>query len=296
MNAAEPSRTAIRVALRRAAHQVFDAEPLVFPDPYALRILGPWARELERTPQQSRSSTRDRAWSRSLRAWVVVRSRFAEEQLARAVGRGVRQYVLLGAGLDTFALRNPWPQLDVWELDHPATQEAKQELLRAAGLHAPVHFVAAEFGRSSLERMLGSAGLRMDEPAFFAWLGVAPYLSHAAFRATVNFVAERPPGSALVLDYAQPRAVLPAEEQLARDSLAARVAGVGEPFQLFWTPEAMAEELSGFSAWEDLGAEELNVRYLSVAGEPRSDGLRILGVGPRLVCAWRGGAMRGASA
>ena len=125
MQPAIASRTALRVALRRAAHQIHD-EPLVFDDPVAVPILGPiHAEELRRTPLRP-----DRPFSTSLRAFIVARSRLAEDNLGHAVTDGVRQYVLLGAGLDTFAYRNPYPQLRVFEVDHPATQEWKRDLLQ----------------------------------------------------------------------------------------------------------------------------------------------------------------------
>src|SRR5580698_740671 len=118
MEQAKPSRTALRVALRRAAHQLYDARPLVLDDPFAVRILGPGAEELQRTPGRH-AENKARPFSIGLRAFLVARSRYAEDQLAHAVARGVNQYVLLGAGLDTFAHRNPHPQLRVFEVDHP---------------------------------------------------------------------------------------------------------------------------------------------------------------------------------
>src|SRR5580658_3273153 len=125
MDQAQPSRTALRVALRRAAHQLYDAQPLVLDDPIAVSILGDtYAEELRRTPTRP-----DRPFSVGLRAFLVARSRYAEDTVGRAVVQGVTQYVLLGAGLDTFAHRNPYPQLRVFEVDHPATQQWKHELL-----------------------------------------------------------------------------------------------------------------------------------------------------------------------
>ena len=128
MDPARPSRTALRVALRRAAHQLYDSRPLVFDDPIAVRILGPHAEEVQRTPGRM-ASRKPRPHSVGMRAFVVARSRYAEDLLARAVAAGVTQYVVLGAGLDTFAHRNPYPDLRVFEVDHPATQRWKRELL-----------------------------------------------------------------------------------------------------------------------------------------------------------------------
>jgi len=133
MREARPSRTAYMVAMRRAAHQIFD-NPKVFDDPIALAILGPGAEERLRSEPRFLNRL-----GRAVRASMAARSRYAEDQLARAIESGTRQYVILGAGLDTFAYRNPHPQPDlrVFEVDYPATQEWKRERLAAAGISAP---------------------------------------------------------------------------------------------------------------------------------------------------------------
>ena len=280
MQTAEPSRTALRVALRRAAHQLYD-RPLVFDDPLAVPILGSaFALELQRTPLRP-----DRPHSTGLRAFLVGRSRYAEDTLALAVQRGVRQYVLLGAGLDTFACRNPYPGLRVFEVDHPATQQWKRQMLASSGIHIPpsLAFVAVDFEQQSLPAQLLSSGFDPHAPVFFAWLGVTVYLTLSAFRSTAAFVAAQAEGSGLVFDYGQPRSVLPPDEQLARDSLAARVQQAGEPFRLAFTPADIASELAAFHDIEDLGAPEMNARYFA----DRSDNLRWVGTGGRIVSAWR---------
>src|ERR1700712_1046583 len=135
MQEGTPSRTAYRVARRRAAHQVFD-QPVVFPDPLALRILG-LANADSRTLEQSQLRAPARPSSISLRAFLVARSRFAEDAVHAGYDSGVRQYVLLGAGLDTFGYRNPHPDLRVFEVDHPATQEWKLDLLQQNSIAVP---------------------------------------------------------------------------------------------------------------------------------------------------------------
>jgi methyltransferase (TIGR00027 family) len=280
MQAAAPSRTALRVALRRAAHQLFDASPLVFDDPFAVPILGEtYADELRRTPTRP-----DRPFSVSLRAFLVARSRYAEDTLALAAARGITQYVLLGAGLDTFAHRNPFPQLRVFEVDHPATQQWKQELLQNNKLPAPssLTYVPVDFERQSLAEQLQAARFNREAPAFFAWLGVVPYLTLPAFRSTIEFIGAQAPGTGVVLDYGQPRSALPFFEQLAHDSLASRVQLAGEPFQLFFTPAQIAEELNAFRTLEDLDFHEINARYFS----RRTDSLKILGSAGHLLSAW----------
>lgn len=272
------------MALRRAAHQVFD-RPLVFEDPLALRILGlagADAKALARSDLRAPS----RPHSVGLRAFLVARSRLAEDTLHAALQTsGVTQYVLLGAGLDTFAYRNEHAALRVFEVDHPDTQRWKRCLLEEHGIPVPpgtVH-VAVDFSRDRLGERLAAEGFRADEPAVFAWLGVVPYLPEAGFAATLGFLSRCAKGSVLVMDYGLPREALPPQERLALDSLAARVAAAGEPFQLFFTPEALHTRLTGlgWTVMEDLGCDEINARYF--AG--RTDGLRCLTHGGRMLSA-----------
>jgi methyltransferase (TIGR00027 family) len=280
MQAAIPSKTALRVAMRRAAHQIYDARPLVLDDPFAVPILGEaYLAEVKKT-----ATKLGKPFSVSLRAFLVARSRYAEDMLARAVERGVTQYVLLGAGLDTFAYRNPYPGLRVFEVDHPATQEWKREMVESAGLGAARGLIYApvDFEHQLLPEQLQAAGFDAEAPALFAWLGVVPYLTLAAFRATLGYIAGRPGGSGVVMDYGQPRSALPFFEQLAHDSLASRVQLAGEPFQLFFTPGEMAAELGGFRGVEDVGAVEINERYFV----GREDSLKVLGSAGRMVSGW----------
>jgi methyltransferase (TIGR00027 family) len=281
MDQALPSRTALSVALRRAAHQLYDS-PIVFDDPMAVPILGAtYAEQLRRTPLRP-----DRPFSVALRALVVARSRYAEDLLRQAVENGVEQYVLLGAGLDTFAYRNPYPRLRVFEVDHPATQQWKRQLLQDSRITVPqgLRYTPVDFERQSLGEQLHGAGFDRTAPAFFAWLGVVPYLTLEAFRATLSFIAEQPEGSGLTLDYGQPREVLPSLERLAHDSLASRVEQAGEPFRLSFTPAAISAELSRFRNLEDLGAREINARYF----DGRSDQLAMRGAAARFLSAWIG--------
>jgi methyltransferase (TIGR00027 family) len=280
MEAARPSRTALRVALRRAAHQLYDAQPLVLNDPIAVSILGQ-----EYLPELHKTVTKlEKPFSAALRAFLVARSRYAEDMLAHAVLNGVTQYVLLGAGLDTFAYRNPYSNLRVFEVDHPATQRWKRELLETSHISIPQNltFVPVDFEHQTLPAQLLTAGLDSALPTFFAWLGVVPYLTLEAFRSTLSFVVAQPSRSGLVFDYGQPRAALPLLEQLAHDSLAARVQQAGEPFQLFFTPREVATELSAFYNLEDLGSPEINSLYFA----NRTDNLRLLGSAGRMLSAW----------
>lgn len=261
--------TALRVAVRRAAHQLID-QPLVFADPLALRIIG--AREEEKLRSHIGGVERD--WNNSLRAWIAARSRYAEDQLASAVARGVTQYVVLGAGLDTFAYRNPYPTLRVWEVDLPGAQDAKRRMLRDAGISVPasVSYVAADFERVSLAEMLEVEGI--EPGAFVSWLGVTPFLSREAFEETLAGL-ERV-GAQLVFDYAVAKDALDEQDRFAFDVLSRRVGAAGEPYRLSFPPGA---GFTGFVAVEDLGKAEINERYF--AG--RSDGLAVRFTPSRLV-------------
>lgn len=273
MNEGRPSRTAYRVAMRRAAHQILD-DPRVFEDPLALPILGPDGEARLRAEIQREQTLLGRA----LRAFMAVRSRYAEDQLARAFREGVRQAVVLGAGLDTFAYRNPFPDLRLFEVDHPATQGWKRRLLEAAGIAVPgsLTFAPVDFERQTLAEGLREAGFDAGRPAFFSWLGVVPYLTEAAITATLGFIASLPADSGVVFDYAQPPESLDPLRRRAFDALAGRVAAHGEPFQTFFDPAALTDELRrlGFGSVENLDGEAINARYF--AG--RGDGLRV-GVG-----------------
>ncbi len=283
MHEFKPSRTALGVARRRAVHQLLD-NPKVFDDPLAVTILGPeGASDLKSDPKNNHPV------SRGLRAFVAARSRFAEDELARAVENGVRQYVLLGAGLDTFGHRNPHAEagLRVFEVDHPSTQQWKRAQLRASGIATPAGtvFAPVDFERQSLADGLQAVGFDASQPAFFAWLGVVPYLTEEAFRATLGFIAAMPAGSGVVFDYGLANSKLSLRERAAREFLSSRVAMAGEPFRLFFKPKQLAEQLHelGFSAIDDLDADAINQRYF----RDRADGLGLTGASAHLLCARR---------
>jgi methyltransferase (TIGR00027 family) len=274
------SRTAHRVAIRRAAHQLLD-QPRVLDDPLALRIIGSEAaEELRSNPKE------DHAFSRAFRAFMAARSRYAEDELAGAVEKGVEQYVVLGAGLDTFAYRNPHPGLRVFEVDHPATQAWKREQLQAAGIAIPpsLTFVPVDFERQTLADSLAQSGFHLDAAAFFSWLGVTPYLTSEACLTTLSFIAKMPAGSGVVFDFAMDRKLLSLGQRIALDVLSKRVARYGEPFQLFFDPAKLQDELRsvGFHRTEFLQGKELNARYFN----NRKDGLLVRGGLGHLMGAW----------
>ncbi len=274
------SRTAQRVAIRRAAHQLLD-EPTVLHDPLALQIIGSEAAEALRSNPKEHH-----AFSRAFRAFMAARSRYAEDELACAFAQGVRQYVVLGAGLDTFAYRNPHPGLRVFEVDHSATQAWKREQLQAANIAIPesLTFVTIDFDRQTLADGLGHSAFKGSAPAFFSWLGVTPYLSREACMSTLSFIAKMPAGSGVVFDFVVDRRLLNPGQRMALDALSKRVAHYGEPFQLFFDPAKLQDELKslGFHRTDFLQGRELNARYF----KDRTDGLLVRGGVGHLMGAW----------
>ncbi len=270
----EPSRTAQSTALQRAAHQLIE-RPLVFDDPFALKILG-----AQRVKWLALNLARYRTpSSRAWRAFFVTRSRYAEDELARVYRQGTRQYLVLGAGLDTFAYRNPQGErLRVFEVDHPSTQAWKRAQLREHGIELPrsLTFVPVDFEKQSLADRLRQAGFRRNAPVFISWLGVTMYLTQDAVMQTLRFVAEScARGSEIVFDFSVPDEALGELERKRRAERAKRVAAIGEPWISYFDPASLVEELGamGYSRASSLGAGELNARYF--AG--RADGFSLYG-------------------
>jgi methyltransferase (TIGR00027 family) len=273
MNENRPNLTAQRVAMKRAAHQLLD-DPKVLDDPMALRIIGKEsAFELKSDPFKFEASP----LSPYLRAFVVVRSRYAEDELAAGVRQGVRQYVILGAGLDTFVYRNPYTEgsLHVFEVDHFATQIWKRARLEEAGIDLPIDltFAPVDFETQTLSEGLLRAGYDPDQCTFFSWLGVTEYLTTAAVMATLHFIASAPVGSGVVFDYMLSPALLTPAQRPRFDVLANRVASAGEPWQTFFDPALLTKDLRamGFAHVKDNSPEEINSRYF----KDRKDGLRV---------------------
>ncbi len=267
-----PSTTALRVAMCRAAHQIADA-PKVFGDPLALRIAG-----VENIQPDSKWLERAKL-SDGLRAFLVARSRYTEDSLHAAITQSIRQYVVLGAGLDTFAYRHSYPGdiLQVFEVDYPATQIWKRELLKKAGIPIPetLTFSPIDFENQTLEQGLRKAGFDTGKSSFFSWLGVTPYLTEIAINTTLQFVASMPTGSGIVFDYTITPSLLNPAQRAEFGVLSERVASAGEPFQTFFDPSLLRKNLMamGFGEIEDLAPDDINTRYF----HGRSDGLRVSG-------------------
>jgi methyltransferase (TIGR00027 family) len=282
MQAGLPSQTARGAAAYRAIHQTLEGGA-IFSDPFASIILDDETRA--RLDEVAADSAQ-----RPMRLFIVARSRFSEDTLAACVARGVKQVVVLGAGLDTFSLRNPYAGqgVRVFEVDYPATQGWKRERLLEAGLAVPssLTFAPVDFERQSLADGLAAAGFKADEPAFFQWLGVVPYLTHEAISITLDFILGVPE-SEVVFDYAEPFENYPAEHRAHLTAIAERAAARGEPWLSFFDPVELSGMLhdKGFANLEDLGLAELAGRFYGALKQ----GIRI-GPGGHVVRARNGTA------
>jgi len=258
MRLGKPSRTAWAAAAHRAAHQVLE-QGRIFTDPLALRILGEDAETIVR-------KAAERPSARRMRIFIAVRTRFAEDAIAAAVEGGLRQVVVLGAGLDTYAYRSPWgDRLRIFEVDHLVTQAWKRQRLYEAAIAIPswLTFAPIDFEHQTLSEGLAAAGFDSSLETLFTWLGVVPYLSEEAVWSTLTFIASLPNGAHVVFDYSDPPASMPAEARLAHERRATRVAELGEPWLNYFKPNELRAKLMalGFSEIEDLGPPQIAARY-----------------------------------
>jgi methyltransferase (TIGR00027 family) len=272
MDAGQPSRTAVAAALLRAVHQRFDGEPKVLADSIIVRLLD----ETDWSHLQALPGGLHAAGTRIMRSAFVLRSRYAEDELAAAAARGVRQYVILGAGLDTFAWRQPayTAGLRIFEVDHPATQAWKRARLAAAGVGEPANlvWVPMDFEDGRLTAALHSVGFNPSEPACISWLGVTQYLTGPAVDAVLRFGAGLSSPSTLVLTFMLPDDDLAGAELEAVQRVAQRAAADGEPWRTRFRPEQMRQSLidAGFTRVFLLSPEAADARYFA----DRADGLR----------------------
>jgi methyltransferase (TIGR00027 family) len=240
-----PSFTALTAAAARAAHLVVDQPPCIFSDTAAAAVLGELAAGLVRYHVENPSHP----ILATARGQVLCRSRYTEDRVTAAIVTGVRQYVLLGAGLDTFAYRSSLAgQLAIWEVDHPATQAWKRAALAAAQIDAgpAVTFVPAEFGGSSLARVLQAGGFDFGQAAVISLLGVTMYLDDRAIRDTLTALSSCAPGAELIVDYMLPAGLRDKTGDSYVSQVAAAAADRGEPWLTFASPADMTALLAEF--------------------------------------------------
>jgi methyltransferase (TIGR00027 family) len=268
LQSGQPSRTALAAATHRAVHQIVE-HGWIFSDPLAVPILGRDADSIAREAEEDPAKRR-------MRIFIAVRTRFAEDALAAALDRGVRQVVVLGAGLDTYAYRRPIREnVRVFEVDHPATQIWKRERLAAAAITPPaaLTFAPIDFERETLPGGLAAAGFDINQQTFFTWLGVVPYLTENAIWSTLEFIASLRNGAHVVFDYADPSETFSPEARLLHDQRAARVEALGEKWLSYFDPVALHARLAalGLKEIEDLGPPQIAARYFPGRVTPAPD-------------------------
>jgi methyltransferase (TIGR00027 family) len=290
MTEGQPSRTALVAALMRAVHTRLDS-PRLIDDPWGDLLVADaereamWQRVLAAVGAERRARLVELGMTAGLGvvlrrhptyAGVIVRTRCAEDALAAAVASGARQYVLVGAGFDSFALRQPpfARALQIIEVDHPASQEMKRRRLHDCGVAIPsnVHFVAADLSRQSLGSALAQSPFSRQDPAFFSWLGVTIYLSREANLATLAAIAATAAhGSQVVFNYMHQGFLDSPQAAELLEPLRAGAGAVGEPWLSGFHPERLASELHGvgLDLLQDWGGRALRERYC----QGRSDGL-----------------------
>ena len=278
---ATASRTALATSLMRATHSRCDPSPLL-DDPWGDRLVSKAEHERFRERILSRMDPDARAaalrepgalldnyfLANTSYPGVVMRSRYAEDALQAATQRGIRQYVLIGAGFDSFALRRPAfsEDIEIFEIDHPATQVLKIERIRACGIALPasVHFIAADLASETLASALARSSFRGGEPAFFSWLGVTVYLTREANMATLRAIAtSSAAGSEVVFTYVDQVEFAEGGRRAPDHPNAQAVARLGEPFVSGFDPSELASDLksAGLELVEDLNGRQMAERY-----------------------------------
>jgi methyltransferase (TIGR00027 family) len=289
VDATRASLTALATSLMRAIHTRLD-RPALIDDPWADRLVSDDEREslshaavagldpadADRVAALQTPSERLDAALRLHPAYptIIVRTRYAEEALAAATARGVLQYVIVGAGMDSFALRRPdfARGLEIFEVDLPATQEFKRRRLHARGVALPdcLHFVDADLSVEGLGSALARSSFSADELSFFSWLGVTSYLTRQANVATLREIAScSPPDSELVFTYIDQREFEPETASPETRRIRAGLEAAGEPWVSGFIPELLADELRavGLTLLEDLGGDDLGARYWAGRGD-----------------------------
>jgi methyltransferase (TIGR00027 family) len=252
MENGQPSLTAVMAAAARAAHLVVDGEPVIFADTLATALLGERAEEL----LSYHTSHGTHPVLAGARAQVTCRSRYTEDALARAVGRGVTQYVILGAGLDSFAYRGGGlaggRRVRVFEVDHPATQDWKRRALASARMPVPdgVTFVPADLAADTLPSLLAAAGFDSSVPAVVSWLGVTMYLTRDAIAATLAAVGALAPGTEIIADYMLPAELRDDAGAMYGSLVAQASAERGEP----WLSCLAPDDITGLARAAGFGA------------------------------------------
>lgn len=265
----EPDNTAVRVALWRAMHVQIDAPPHIIEDEIGFKLVDPadgWQKRPDMDPE----------FTKRLRASIVARARFADDLVTERHQSGTDQYVILGAGLDTFAQRQPGiaAQLEIFEIDQPGTQAWKQKRLMELGFNISprLHFVSVDFEASSWWQQLLNAGFDTSKPAVLVCAGVSLYITKEAIMDTLRQAATLAPGSTLAMAFYLPMDLLDEEDKFLQQVAEKGASAAGTPFISFFSPNeilALGAE-AGFNDMKTVSARDLFERYF--AG--RTDQLR----------------------
>lgn len=260
-------------AYLRAVHMSADGEPKILDDSLVAALLGPGLED-KIAADRERLAYQGLIKARSL---IIMRSRFAEDELAAAIDRGVTQYVILGAGLDTSAYRSGdrTRRVQTFEVDHPDTQRWKLDKLKDAGIKTGdnVHHVAVDFEHDSLAEQLAAGGFNDNEPAFFSWLGVSYYLNWDSVLGIFRYVASLPSPSQIVFDFVMDDSELSEKERSGIRKIMAFVEQNGEPWLCRLGPTRLQQALhdAGFGKTFYFSRDLANRRYF----EDRTDGLHL---------------------
>jgi methyltransferase (TIGR00027 family) len=263
-----PDSTAVRVALWRALHVELDAAPHVLDDTIGLQLADP-------DPEWRHRGDMNPHGTRAFRASIVARARYLDDLVRERAAEGVGQYVILGAGLDTFAQRNPDVAMRIFEVDQPGTQEWKRRRLTEIGF-APTQnptFVPVDFeSGESWPDALSANGFDASAAAVVSSTGVSMYLTREATEATLRQVAALASGSVLAMTFMLPVDLVDESERAMQEAVEQAAAASGTPFISHYSPDALADmcRAAGFSTVHHVSPAELTERYF--AGRP--DGLR----------------------
>ena len=271
MNHKQPHSTARATAAIRAMHLLYD-QPVVFNDPYALQFTSPVFRRVCKN-QFFPWLLRRRSISELLRpitAQLLSRAKYTEEKLEQAVSNGIFQYVIIGAGFDSFCLRRPGfaTALRIFEIDHPATQQMKRNRLMEILDSSPegVEFLAVDLEQRTVADALTASSFLKNEKAFFSWLGTVPYLSEDAVFMVLRDLAEfAMHGSEIVFDYLIPTSLMTAEERHTLGKGMRIIAWLGEPVKSFFDPDTFQDDVSrlGYYIFENQSPADQNQKFFS---------------------------------
>jgi methyltransferase (TIGR00027 family) len=275
MDEGKPSKTAVIAAIFRAVHLFLDGEPKILKDDLAFgfsdlpntEALHTFLQSLEaKTSGEFGPETGSAMW-RGYRGFVVARARYAEDELERAMGRGVSQYVILGAGLDSFAFRSPDTEnvLTVYEVDYPASQQWKRRRLQELGVSVPKNlvFVPLNLQEHTLSEVLRTAGYRADLPTFFSLLGVTQYLTETAVFEILREVVSAAPGTGIVFEYVLDDSLLTERNRQIVAMHKKNSSASGEPWLTQFDSAILTKRVKelGFTEVFDFGPDEAEAQY-----------------------------------